>query len=207
MTDSENLKAIAWDLGGVILRTEDMSHRERWEERFGFEAWGLHRMVFGSDISQKASVGQANVEDIWRSLQAELAIDDSEFAAFKDDFFAGDRIDEKLVEFIRQVRSRYRTGLITNAWPDIRQWIEGQWGIANAFDTIVISAEIGIAKPDPRIYHLFLENLDLQPHEALFVDDFIENVEGARAIGMQALHFRDPEEIVQTIKQLLKMPS
>lgn len=206
MTNSERLKAIVWDLGGVILRTEDMSHRERWERHLGFQPWGLHRLIFGSEMSQKASLGMASVEDIWNSIQTQLNISDSEFSKFKQDFFAGDRVDEELVTFIRQLRKHLKTGMITNAWPDTRRWIENEWKIADAFDSIVISSEVGIVKPDARIYHLFLETLQLAPEEALFIDDFIENVEGAKSIGMQSLHFRNPQETIQKINQLLRLP-
>jgi putative hydrolase of the HAD superfamily len=58
---------------------------------------------------------------------------------------------------------------------------------------VVISAEVGLMKPDPRIYRLAAESVGLETTEVLFVDDFIENVEGAKAVGMQAIHFADPE--------------
>ena len=77
--------------------------------------------------------------------------------------------------------------------------------IADAFDRIVISAEVGVTKPKAEIYLLALQQLEVSPSEAVFVDDFIENVEGARAVGMSAIHFRDPESALDELKHLLKM--
>jgi putative hydrolase of the HAD superfamily len=58
----------------------------------------------------------------------------------------------------------------------------------------VTSAEIGVMKPDPRIYQAMLEKLGVSPPETIFVDDFLENVEGARRLGMRSIHFLDPDQ-------------
>ena len=51
MTTNEKICAVIWDLGGVLLRTEDLSHREKWEERFGLEPWGLADLIFRGEMS------------------------------------------------------------------------------------------------------------------------------------------------------------
>ncbi len=203
MTINEKIRAIIWDLGGVILRTEDLSHREKWEKRFGLEAWGLANLIFRSETSQLASIGQASVDDIWNSIQEKLGLVDEDLEQLKKDFFIGDRIDESLLTFIRKLKHSYRTGMITNAWPDIRHWIENEWKIANAFDHILISAEVGITKPDPEIYALSLQSLNVQPDEAIFIDDFIENIEGAKAVGMHVIQFQNHEQVKVELKETL----
>jgi epoxide hydrolase-like predicted phosphatase len=205
MTINEKIRAIIWDLGGVILRTEDPSLREKWEKRFGLEAWGLANLIFRSEISQLASVGKASVDDIWSALQEELNLDNEELEQLKKDFFTGDRLDESLVAFIRQLKGPYKIGMITNAWPDIRHWIENEWKIADAFDHIIISAEVGIVKPDPAIYELCLQALNVEPDEAIFIDDFRENIEGAKSVGMQAIHFQDPKQASTELKEKLDL--
>ena len=74
----------------------------------------------------------------------------------------------------------------------------------DAFDHLIISAEVGVVKPKAEIYLLALEQLKVSPSEAVFVDDFIENVEGARAVGMSAIHFKEPEQAIAQIQKLLK---
>jgi len=58
----------------------------------------------------------------------------------------------------------------------------------------VLSAELGLAKPDPRIYQMTLSQLGSPPERALFIDDMARNIEAARKLGMQTLHFREPEK-------------
>jgi len=67
-----------------------------------------------------------------------------------------------------------------------------RWKIADAFDVLVISAEVGIAKPDALIFSLALERLGVSAEEAVFVDDFVENIEAARAYGLHTVHFACP---------------
>jgi epoxide hydrolase-like predicted phosphatase len=203
MTINEKIRATIWDLGGVILRTEDHRYREKWEKRLGLEDRGLDKLIFRNKVSQLASIGQASVSDIWESIREELNLSDEDLEQMREDFFAHDRIDEYLLAYIRRLHGPYKTGMITNAWPDVRHWIENEWKIADAFDSILISAEVGIVKPDPAIYTLSLQALDVQPDEAIFIDDFIENIEGAKSAGMHVIHFQDSEEVRVELNKIL----
>ena len=197
------ITAILWDLGGVILRTEDTSRREKWEQRFDLEPWGLEKLVFRNEISRKASAGVATVEDIWDYVQHKLGLPDEEMDDFKRDFFSGDKIDQELVAFIRKIKNSVKSGMITNAWPGMRKYIEQVWKFADAFDQIIVSAEVNLIKPDPRIYQLALDQLDVAPHGAVFVDDFIENIHGAEDVGMIGIHFQSTDEVVTKLGDLL----
>ncbi|MHB8648340.1 MAG: HAD-IA family hydrolase, partial [Thermomicrobiales bacterium] len=73
------------------------------------------------------------------------------------------------------------------------------YGLDRLVDGMIFSDEEGIAKPDPRIYRLAAERLGVRPEESLFVDDVLGNIEGARAVGMIAVHFRDTEQAIAEI--------
>jgi epoxide hydrolase-like predicted phosphatase len=206
MGKQNQIRALVWDLGGVILRTEDLSFRETWEKRFDLEPWDLEKLIFRSEMSKLASVGKASTEDIWNSVQGKLGLTKSELERLRVDFFAGDQIDEELMAFIRSLKGQVKIGMITNAWPDIRPWMEEQARIADAFDHIVISSEVGIVKPQKEIYGLALSGLDVEAEETLFIDDFVENIQGAEAVGMHTIHFQDPIEAMQTIQERLERP-
>jgi epoxide hydrolase-like predicted phosphatase len=163
----------------------------------------LVRLVFESETSRTASLGTIREQAHWESLMRKLHRPASEARAIRDEFFAGDVVDHVLLDFIRSLRPRYKTGLISNAWDDLREWIVRQ-KFDDAFDHMIISAEVGVVKPDARIYHMALEQIGVSPSEAVFVDDFIENVKGAQAVGMSAIHFRDPKAALAELKNLLK---
>lgn len=197
------IEAVIWDLGGVIARTHDRSGREGWEARLGLEQYGLERTVFGGEISSQATIGQANREDVWAAVGERFQLDQHQLSELQDDFWRGDSIDQRLVDFIRGLRSEYKTGMITNAWPEIRSLIEDEWRIADAFQVIVVSAEVALAKPDPAIYQLALEQLGVAAPASIFVDDMAANLEAAQALGMQPIQFKDTEQAITAVQAML----
>lgn len=197
------ISAVLWDLGGVLIRTEDTSQREKWERRFDLEPWGLAKLVFGNEVSQKASAGAATVDDIWDHVQAQLGLLDEEMSGFRRDFFSGDEIDQELITFIRSIKQKVKSGMITNAWPGMRRNIEEIWEIGDAFDQIIVSAEVNLVKPDHRIYQLALEQLEVDPQNSVFIDDFIENIHAAEEVGMIGIHFSSADDAMAKLKDLL----
>ena len=125
--------------------------------------------------------------------------------AVREAFWGGDRLDSGLLDDIRTLRTRVRLGLLSNAFTDLRQVITDIWGFADIFDHMVISAEIGIMKPDPRIYQLALDRLEVQPGEAVFVDDFPHNVEGARLLGIPAILFKNRRQAWQELQAMFSV--
>lgn len=197
------IKAVFWDLGGVLVRTEDRSKRERWEQRLGMEPRQLERLIFGGDAGRKAALGEISVEQVWESVRQELDLSQDEKQQLARDFWQGDDLDLELVAFIRGLRAQFLTGLISNAWLELRELLESHWHIDDAFDDLVISAEVGLAKPDPAIYRLALERLEVEADRAVFVDDFKHNIVAAVDIGMHTVHFTDPNQAIADVNQLI----
>jgi len=197
-----SIRAVFFDFGGVIVRTEYQAPRQHLAERLGMEYEEIVKIVFESPSSAQASVGKISAEEHWAEVAKRLRRPESEAQTIKDEFFGGDIIDWELVNFIRSLRPRCFVGLISNAWPDLRDYIVEQ-KFDDAFDHMVISAEVGVVKPEARIYQIALEQAGASPSEAVFVDDFIENIEGCEDVGMHGVHFRDPKQALEDLKQIL----
>jgi len=197
------IRAVIFDFGGVIVRTEDQSPRLRWAERLGVTPEVLSATVFDSEAAADATIGRVPAEAVWAHVAATLDLDADALAQFRAEFFAGDRRDDALVAFLRGLRPAYKTGILSNAWSDGRQVIAGKFALDDAVDDLVISAEVGVAKPDPRIYELATTRLGVRPEETIFVDDFVRNIDGARRFGMQAVHFRNREQTIAEVRALL----
>jgi len=195
------LRAVIFDLGGVLLRTEDREPRRQWEKRFGLPEWGLAEIVFNNPASRRASVGQAMQDEVWAEVARQLSLTFTELEEFKVDFWKGDVWDSDLLAFIRALRPRFKTGILSNAWPDARENVKAHINGA-AFDVIVFSGEEGIEKPDPEIYRRALARLNAAPAEAVFVDDMPVNVEAARALGMMGVHFQPGMDVRAEFEKL-----
>jgi putative hydrolase of the HAD superfamily len=196
------IRAIFFDLGGVILRTEYQTPRQYLAERLNMEYDDLVRLVFESETSREASIGTLTADEHWAALMVRLGRPASEAQKIRDEFFGGDVLDYELIQLIRALHGKYKTGLISNAWDDLRQYIARQ-KFDDCFDGITISAEVGVVKPEARIYQVALEQAKVQANEAVFVDDFQVNIEGCEKVGMQGILFEDPDEVKQKLKALL----
>ena len=196
------IRAVYFDLGGVIVRTGDREPRTKLAERLGMSYEELAKAVFENESSLRASLGAVSPQEHWADVIQRLGLPSSEADSVRQEFFAGDTLDLDLINFLRSLRPKYRTGLLSNAWSDMREYLVSQ-KIDDAFDQLIISAEVGIMKPDARIYQLALEKLGVTPDQAVFVDDSIVNIEGARAVGMYAIQFTRPDQTVEELKKLL----
>lgn len=198
-----SIRAVIFDLGGVLVRTIDPSGRKKWEARLGLGEGELARLVFDSPVAARATLGQAPQRAIWDHVAATLQLDAGQLAQLEQDFWSGDRLDTELVEFLRSLRPRYKTAILSNAWTDTRQALADLFGLDTVVDAIIISAEEGIAKPDPRIYQLATQRLGVQLNEAIFVDDMLRNVQAAQAAGMYGVQFQSTTQTIAAVKRYL----
>jgi putative hydrolase of the HAD superfamily len=196
------IRAVYFDLGGVILRTEFQAPRQHLAERFEMDYDGLVKLVFDSETAVQGSLGRISEEEHWAALARRLHLPESETQSLRDEFFAGDVIDLQLLDYMRALRKHYKVGLISNAWSGMRAWITAK-KFADVFDAMTISAEARAAKPDAQIYRIALAALGVAPAESVFIDDFPGNVAGARAVGMQAIQFIRPEQALAELNQIL----
>lgn len=101
---------------------------------------------------------------------------------------SGSAIRDEVVDFCRSVRDRgLATGLLTNNAREFEEFWKPLLPLDELFDDVVDSSEVGLRKPDPRIYHLALERLGVDPDRSAFVDDAPGNVAAARGVGMRAV--------------------
>lgn len=197
------IEVVLWDLGGVILRTEDRRPRAAWESRLGLGEGELERLVFAGEMGRRAALGQAGPEQVWRWVGERLGLAEEDLQSLRREFWQGDRLDPALVQYIRDLRQDRRTALLSNAWPGMRRLIERDWGIGDCFEAVFISAELGLVKPDPAVYRLALDRLQVAPGQVLFVDDFPENVQAAAALGLHAVRFRSSDQTIQEVTAAL----
>jgi epoxide hydrolase-like predicted phosphatase len=198
------IRVVFFDFGGVIMRTEYQSPRQKLAERFNMDYDEIDRVVFGSDSARRASLGEITEDAHWTAVLKRFKQPASQMQVFRNHFFGGDAIDRNLVEYIRSLRGKFHTGMISNAWSGLREFITRE-NLIDLFDTVIISAEVGVVKPSARIYEIALEQAKVAADEAVFVDDMSVNIEACEKIGMKGVLFNDPQESLNHLKQLLKI--
>ncbi|MBN2146401.1 MAG: HAD family phosphatase [Anaerolineales bacterium] len=198
-----SIRAVILDFGSVLVHMVDETPRRELAERLNIPLERLYQLVFDSQTAVRAMVGEISIDQHWEAVRHSLGVQPAEWPAFIRQFWAADWINEPLIAYVRTLRPQYKIGLLSNAWNDLRHELEARFAIADLFDAMIISAEVGLAKPDPRIYRLAVERLGVQPGEAIFIDDRLENVLAARQEGLYAIHYQDHDDALYELKDIL----
>jgi epoxide hydrolase-like predicted phosphatase len=200
---STPIRAVIFDIGGVLVRTEDWSGRRKWETRLGLPEWRLDALVFDCEPALRASTGRGTDEAIWQNVAQTYHLTPEMLAQLRADFWSGDRPNQALLAYVRNLRPHYKTGILSNAWPEMRDLNERRFGLVDVVDEVVYSFQSGVLKPDPASYRTILDRLGVQPAEAIFVDDAERNIRGAQALGMRTVRFGDTQQVLHDLQALL----
>jgi putative hydrolase of the HAD superfamily len=165
------------------------------EQRDG--AHPLHELECGR-VSEATFMARVAAQ-VGAALGRDVAMHD-----FTAHYFAGLEPNVPMIELMSALRDEgFRMALLTN---NVREW-EPHWRamapVDDIFELVVDSAYVGMRKPDPAIYDLTVQRLGVPAEECLFVDDLEHNCDGARAAGMQAVVYRDPDQAVAEIRSSL----
>ena len=197
--------AALFDFGGVLTTSV-------WDSFADFcRAEGLEpdavKALFRTDPDALAAL---RALEMGRSSEAEFEAEFGRLLGLEnpegliDSMFAGMRPEPAMVAAVRELRAgSLRTGLVSNSWSTAHYDREL---LNELFDDVVISAEVQLHKPQPEIYLLAAERLRVTPERCIFVDDLRENCDGAEAVGMTAVRFRDPEQAIARLAELTGLP-
>lgn len=199
-----DIKAVIFDMGGVLVRCVKPEIREELGKPYGLTREQLETRVFVNPVAELASVGKASDDELWQHIGQLVGVPAAEVKHFREAFWSADDVNHELVGVIKALRKHYKTGLLSNAWIDARQSLTSKYPhMMDSFDVSVFSAEVGMVKPDPAFYHWILERLQVKPAQAVFVDDFVENIEAAKALGIHAIRFVNNEQALADLHQVV----
>jgi putative hydrolase of the HAD superfamily len=200
MPEASTKRALLVDFGGVMT-TDIWSSFAAFCDQRGLDPRGAKRLFRDNPDAltalRKLETGELGAPEFERSFARLLGTDPE---GLIEGLFAGLQPEEAMIEAVRRAREvGVPTGLISNSW-DMDHYTDE---VRALFDAIVISAEVGLHKPQPGIYLLAAQRLGVAPQECVFVDDLRENCAGAEAVGMTAVLHRDSAETIARVEGLL----
>jgi len=196
------ISAMAFDLGGVLID---------WDPRH------LYRKLFSDPVEMENFLSQICTPEwhLAHDLGADIAASCQRLAAlhpgYQEMIMAWfDRGEEMVagqfdqtVRLLTEVKAAgIRCYSLSNMEPHAFAIRRARFPFMNCFDGHVISGIEGVAKPDPRIFHILLDRNFLSPEATLFVDDSPPNVQAARALGINAVHYTDARQIRRELRAL-----
>ena len=194
---------IMLDFGGVLMRTLDTGPRRIWEERFGLVDWGLAKLVFDNPVAHRATIGEADTEDVWSFVRKHLDLSLDDLRSLKRDFWDGDSLNLELIKYVHGMSDKCRAVILSNAWTGARQMFKSIPEL-DFFEEIIISSEVGIAKPDDRVFLQACQIINVEPKEVIFVDDMKDNVNASISLGMHGVLFDTTSQVVKEIDKFLR---
>jgi putative hydrolase of the HAD superfamily len=165
------------DIGGVLIPGYLPAAAAEWGPRLGISPQAFLTALFGGSDDQVLT-GRVSEPRWWAVVARRLQADPGLMAELQQDLASREVWDSILIAHLRRLRGRARTAIVSNAWPGTRARMS-RAGVLDIAEEIVLSSEIGYAKPDPRIYTATLQRLAVSPGHALF----IEAGPGGRACG------------------------
>ncbi|NQY14544.1 MAG: HAD-IA family hydrolase [Henriciella sp.] len=208
---STDLQAVIWDFGGVLTSSP-------------FEAFTRYEAANGLPKDFVRSVNAVNIqENAWAKLERSEVTADQFDVLFRDEsralghevpgkdilgLLSGD-VRPTVVEALKICKTHVKVGCITNNAPvgkgagmssDANKAAQVS-EIMTLFDHVIESSKLGIRKPDPRIYALMCEALDVDPKHCVYLDDLGINLKPARAMGMHTIKVLNEAQLLQDLRQ------
>jgi putative hydrolase of the HAD superfamily len=118
--------------------------------------------------------------------------------------YESERIDPRVVGLIHELKKRYKIGLLTNAHHDFIDGLLKSNHLLPLFDSVIVSSRVGVTKPNPAIFEIALEKLEVEPGEAVYIDDLERHASAASALGMQAILYQDFDQAKKALDSIIK---
>jgi putative hydrolase of the HAD superfamily len=195
------IKAFVFDCGGVLLRNGDLSAYDTWEERLGLQKGALYQALWASETWTLAECGKLTDAQFWTQVAAQFGIQDPhQVATLREDLWQTWVLDEKVLALVERLRETYPVAVMSNATDALEELLGQRYHVADRFVAIVNSARVGVAKPEAGIYQELLRRLQMNAHEVVFVDDRVENITAAAALGMHVIWFVNADDLARKIE-------
>ncbi|NLP40435.1 MAG: HAD family phosphatase [Corynebacterium pollutisoli] len=193
------MKAVLFDLFGVLLKERDDAGRRRVELAVGGDAaiWPIYE-----DLRPAYDSGDVGDERFWRQLQVRAGLEPFDITeAVAADWESTMQEDEEMVSFaLSLIDDRVCTGILSNLPAGLAKRARAEHEWLERVDAVTMSCDIGLIKPDPRAYAVALDAMGVSAKDTVYVDADPVNVAAAAELGMQAVHFTGIESVREALR-------
>ena len=195
-----SIRGIVFDIGGVLEITPDLGIIPKWEQKLQLQPGELNKRL--GSVWEAGSIGAISEAEVHTNIGAIMNISADQVHALMDDTWREylGTLNVELAAYFQSLRPIYQTALLSNSCVGAREREQKRYHFDELCDSIIYSHEVGISKPNQRIYALTCEWLGLQPTEVIFLDDSPAAVEAACTFGMHGILFKDTAQAIGNIQ-------
>jgi len=186
------IKALLFDLGNVLVNFDHWIAVKKLVPLSGKSPPEIYSLFFDSGLTQLFEESKISPEEFFAKVKEVVGVSMS-YAAFLriyNDIFFQTEENRLVYSLVRQLKNKYQVGLISNINILHFEFLQHAICVFDAFDFLITSCAIGAVKPKPQIYQAALRASGALPQEAFYVDDRIELINAARALGMRAYVYK-----------------
>ena len=186
--------AVIFDLGNVLIAVDETRALDRMAARTGKTRRELENYVMLTPSVNQLERGELSAQRFFEIVRQDTGFDGdfTEFARIWSDIFTP---IEPMIALARRLKGQVTRLILSNTNAIHMDYVLKQFSIVREVEGLVLSHEVGLLKPDPRIYKLALQRFGLRAERAVFIDDIPTNVEGARAVGLHGTHYQNPDQV------------
>lgn len=192
------IKAIIFDMGGVVLKVREEEIRKRFCELLGVEERAF-KELFDKHLNE-LMIGKMPVSEFSRLVEKQFGVREVE-EKWEQSYRGVLFIREEVMEIAKGLKKRYVVGVISNVL-DMIVRMNREDGLYKPFEPVILSCEVGLRKPGKGIFELALKKLGLKAEECVFMDDREENLEEPKEMGFHVIHFKDARQLEKELERL-----
>ncbi|MGE4357128.1 MAG: HAD family hydrolase [Candidatus Omnitrophota bacterium] len=192
------IKTIVFDLGNVLVKFDHSVSAKKLSQRSTYSWEEIRSFIFDSSLVSRYETGRIKTREFFSLLKKllKLKFDYAELRKIWNEIFFSNPPIERLV---RKLKGKYRLVLLSNINYSHFAYIKKRFPILKEFDRIILSYRVGFRKPHPLIYKKAIEASACLPEEILYIDDREDLVSAARAMGINAICFKEVEDLKKTM--------
>jgi putative hydrolase of the HAD superfamily len=203
------IRAVLWDVGGVIF-SSPFEAFARYERENGLPADFIRTLnATNSDTNAWAKLEQSavSIDEFCALFEAEARAAGGELKALDVLGCLSGDIRPEMLEAVKRCRQHLKTAMLTNNFSgEERDASSAMHELTQLFDVVIESSKVGVRKPDPRFYEMACKELEIEPSEAVFLDDLGVNLKPAKAMGMTTIKVVTPQQALADLEAVVGFP-
>lgn len=200
------IKAIVWDLGGVVIDFDFTNFYNKIISQSPLNKPQTPIMLEffrQSDIYHQGNMSDDEFYQLACDLLQVCMLNQSEFFDAFNSIISG--FNSEIVDIIRQIRDNNRYKLIALSNVNASHWdyiMKKKWEFIDYFEELILSHEIHLIKPDPKVFNYTIQKAGCKPKRIVFIDDGLNNIRSARELGIRAIHYSNFPKLLEELKNI-----
>lgn len=194
------IRAIVFDIGNVLEINQETGWQEKWGKILQLDIDEVFNRL--ASMGLNGSLGTCTEEEWIQGLREVTGMSQTQTDEFMNDlwhWYLG-TLNKELAAFFAGLRPCYQTAILSNSFVGARTKEQEKYHFNKITDQIIYSHEVGLAKPDKRIYELTCKRVNVRPEEIIFVDDAEPNIVTALEYGIHGILFRNNGQVIADIQ-------